>query len=346
MKIRVLLILVIVVTKTFSQVSVSSKHYGKVGKIDSKTFQRFKNTTTVFVLSKFYDQEAYKAILNEVWTVTPYIIADINNFNIEDYLNDDNSIVHIGAFQKEITRKSGSISIRRYIYIDFNMYDNEKILDKLKNITSKQKERKFQKILNKYEIPIARFYIYPKGDAWGDIDKVINDKIVITKSKIYSDDMFYNYNPGFLKNYFQKVNSLIESEQEYWLYDNSYLPELKNLSTTKLFVPSYLDNKINPTFYIPVGDKKEDYISKLFKNYTFEYEVMSEEHISAKILKGEEFYYVRYARMNSERFLEVVNSKTGEIIYRDYITGLSSNLKPKHIEDLKKKISKAIKKNN
>jgi hypothetical protein len=49
--------------------------------------------------------------------------------------------------------------------------------------------------------------------------------------------------------------------------------------------------------------------------------------------------------MNAERFLQIVNSKTGEIIYRNYMTGISYNLKSKHISDLNSKIIKSLKKN-
>ena len=47
--------------------------------------------------------------------------------------------------------------------------------------------------------------------------------------------------------------------------------------------------------------------------------------------------------MNAERFLQVVNSKTGEIIYRNYITGMSYNIKSKDIKELNDKIKKASK---
>ena len=62
-----------------------------------------------------------------------------------------------------------------------------------------------------------------------------------------------------------------------------------------------------------------------------------------KILNNEELYYLRYVRMNAERFLQVVNSKTGEIIYRNYITGMSYNIKSKDIKELNDKIKKASK---
>jgi hypothetical protein len=48
--------------------------------------------------------------------------------------------------------------------------------------------------------------------------------------------------------------------------------------------------------------------------------------------------------MNAEGFLQVVNSKTGEIIYRNYITGICYKLKLKQIKYLDRKILKASKK--
>lgn len=77
--------------------------------------------------------------------------------------------------------------------------------------------------------------------------------------------------------------------------------------------------------------------------YNYKYEVISDEELNNKILNNEELYYLRYVRMNAERFLQVVNSKTGEIIYRNYITGMSYNIKSKDIKELNDKIKKASK---
>ena len=75
----------------------------------------------------------------------------------------------------------------------------------------------------------------------------------------------------------------------------------------------------------------------------FSKSIISDEELNNKILNNEELYYLRYVRMNAERFLQVVNSKTGEIIYRNYITGMSYNIKSKDIKELNDKIKKASK---
>ena len=49
---------------------------------------------------------------------------------------------------------------------------------------------------------------------------------------------------------------------------------------------------------------------------------------------------MRYVQTNSEKFIQVVNSITGEVIYRDYIPGLSYKIKAKNLEYLNKVVTK------
>lgn len=126
------------------------------------------------------------------------------------------------------------------------------------------------------------------------------------------------------------------------MYKDDFLPELKKLTNNKLYIPSYMTIKYNGwTGKDSEGD--DENIQKIFKKYDYKYEVISDEELNRKILNNEELYYLRYVRMNAERFLQVVNSKTGEIIYRNYITGLSYKIKSKHIKELNSKIKKASK---
>jgi hypothetical protein len=160
---------------------------------------------------------------------------------------------------------------------------------------------------------------------------------------LYTGDVFFNYKLGFLKNYFQKINDLIKNEEVYWMYEDDYLPELKKLSNHKLYIPSYMTIKYNG-WKRQDSEKNDKNVEDIFKKYDYQYEIISDEDLNNKILNNQELYYLRYVRMNAERFLQVVNSKTGEIIYRNYITGLSYKIKSKHIKDLNKKIIKASKK--
>ena len=163
------------------------------------------------------------------------------------------------------------------------------------------------------------------------MEKVIN--------MLYNKDVFFNYKKGYLKNYFQKLNTLIDDEQTYWMYEEDYTPELKQLQTKKLYIPSYLTVKYNG-FTIEDMPNTNAYIDELFNKYTFDYEVISDEELNDKIMQNEELYYLRYVRMNNERFIQIVNSKNGEIVYRNYLTGLSYNIKSKNIKQINDKIKK------
>ena len=340
MKIKTILLILLIISQGYSQVSVGSKHIGKSSKFKKGVLEKFKNTETIFLLSNVYDKSVYEKVLNDSWNVTPYKIVDLENFNIEDYLSNKYSIAQLAGYKRIKQMKYGGFSISLYTFIDFKIYDSVKIFEKLNKLSPKKRTKKRQGIISAYSSNIARFYIFPKDDfirisLFRGMDEIANS--------FFTGDVFFNYKPGFLKNYFQKINSLIKNEEIYWLYKDDYLPELKKLANNKLYIPSYMAIKYNAWTQ---KDSKEDdeNINEVFKKYDYEYEIIADDELSNKIMKNEELYYLRYVRMNAERFLQVVNSKTGEIIYRNYITGLSYKIKSKHIKDLNSKIIKASKK--
>jgi len=339
MKLKFIFILFIITSQAFSQISVGPKHIGKPGKFKKGVLEKFKNTETIFLLSKVYDKAEYEKILKDSWDVTPYKIVSAEKFDIEDYLSDKYSIAQLGGFKRIKQMKSGGTSTSLFTYIDFKIYDSDKIYEKLNKLSPKKRAKKKSDIIDDYSLNIARFYIYPKDDFIRTSLSLDMDRIVYS---LFMEDVFFNYKPGLLKNYFQKVNNLIKKEEVYWMYKDDYLPELKKLKKNKLFIPSYMVIKYNG-WTGQDSEENEEGVQKVFKKYDYEYEIIPDDDLSDKIMNNEEFYYLRYVRMNAERFLQVVNSKTGEIIYRNYITGFSYSIKSKHIKDLNSKIIKALK---
>ncbi|CAA0177339.1 hypothetical protein [Tenacibaculum maritimum] len=334
MKLKVLLLLLITF-QSYSQVSVGRRHVGKSKKFKKGVLEKFKNTETIFLLSNIYEKEVYEKILKDSWNVTPYKVVDLESFEIENYLSSKYSVAQLAGL-----KRSGGGSTSLFTYIDFKIYDSDAIFKKLEKLSPKKRKKKKQDIINKNSSNIARFYIFPKDDfirtsLSSDIGKIVNS--------LFTDDVFFNYKPGFLKNYFQKINNLIKNEDIYWMYEDDYLPELKKLTNNKLYIPSYMTIKYSG-WMGQDSEEDDENIKDIFRKYDYGYEIISDEEISNKILNNEEFYYLRYVRMNTERFLQVVNSKTGEIIYRDYIMGLSYRIKSKHIKKLSRKIKKVSKK--
>ena len=322
-----------------AQISVGPKHAGKPGKFKKEDIEKFKKTKTIFVLSNQYEKGVYEDILKASWTVTPFEVVPASEFNFKDYLKDEYSIASLRGHRLDRVTKSGALVQYLHMYLEVNMYQNEALTKKLKQNAGK-KEKKLKKIIDKHKISFARFELFPKDDF-------IKTALISSNKEIMAatlnDDVFFNYKPGMLKNYLQKTNRLLQDEEIYWMYEDEQLSELKNLTTQTLYIPSYTKTKYNA---FTLSDKKQDEskIEKLYANYEFAHEFISDEKLNSKILENEEFYYLRYVRVNSQKFIEIVNSKTGEVIYRNYETGLAYNLKPKHIKELNKDIKKVAKK--
>tara|TARA_R100000935_G_scaffold8302_7_gene17553 strand:- start:190950 stop:191969 length:1020 start_codon:yes stop_codon:yes gene_type:complete len=337
MKLKILLLLLITF-QGYSQVSVGPRHIGKSKDFKGGVIEKFKKTETIFLLSNIYDKEEYEKILNDSWNVTSFKIVELEGFNIENYLSNKYSIAQLGGFKRIKQMKSGT-STSLFTYIDFKVYDSEKIFEKLDKLSPERRKKKRESIINDNSSNIARFYIFPKDDF---INTSLSKKMSEIVNSLYTDDVFFNYKLGFLKNYFQKINNLIKNEEIYWMYEDDYLPDLKKLATHKLYIPSYMNIKFNG-WTGQDSEADDNNIDDIFKKYEYQYEIISDDDLNNRILDNQELYYLRYVRMNAERFLQVVNSKTGEIIYRNYITGLSYKIKSKHIKDLNGDIKKALK---
>lgn len=333
MKLKLIIFLVFFSIENYAQISVAPRHIGPSGKFKKGVLKEFKNTETIFLLSNIFSREEYENILKDSWTVTPYKIVEPHELNLEDFYSGKYSIAQMSGFKR--IGKSTSL----FVYVDLKTYDSEAITKKLSKLSEKKREKKMQEILDDNSNNIARFYLFPKDDFIRTIYKPMNEIVI----SLFTEDVFFNYKPGFLKNYFQKMNNLLEDEEISWMYSKDYLPELKKLKSNKLYIPSYLTTKYQG-MYGSDSEEGNERIEKLFKNYSYEYEIIDTDLLSEKIMNKEALYYIRYVRMNAERFIQVVNSITGEIIYRDYMTGMSYNIKPKHINEINNKINKAVKK--
>jgi hypothetical protein len=368
MKIRILLFLFVLAFNYVSigQISVSSNTLGRVDEFKPEVFKNFKGTTTIFILSNIYDKAEYDKLLKSCWTVTPYKIVSANDFDYKDFLTKEYSFAHLIC---SVYEKDRSFFSRNNIKI--HLLDIDKINSKLED--TKGKYEKFLSLVNKNFIEIASFDLFANTEFLNRCNKSfgnsggfqlvmsnIEQRIYIYTKKmfpeenemknldfrndlkelVYEKKSFKNYNLGTLKNYFQKVNELLSKEQFYWMYEADKLPEIKNLKTATLYIPDY--NKIK---YRPVKmadeDKSEKDLTELFEDYPYKYEFISDKNLENKILNNEEIYYLRYVKVNSQKFFHIVNSKSGEVIYRDYDSGMSSyNIDNKDFKNLAKAIEK------
>ncbi len=314
----------------FSQISVSNNHNRNTKKLDTAVFNSFKKTETIFVLPSIINTETYNAILKEYWKITPYQLVDYKTFKFKNYPGNKYSFVYLDTSIKTID-KSRAINI--YIYANLDLFMRNK------DLKEKHKDKWFEK-----KTDIARVLLFPKNDFLKTLANA-RDKKSDLKKLTHENDVFYNFNAGYFKNYIQKIHQELtkqntKNNEPYYVYENDFLPEIKNLATATLYIPEYLGLKFNG-FRETNTNKNVNHIKKLFSAYDFEYRIVKNSELNTLIMENKDFYYAKFIRINTQRFLHIINAHTGEIIYRKYLPGIAYNLNSKHIANLNSKIKKA-----
>ncbi len=316
-----------------AQISVSSSHVGGVGAFKKGELKRLKGTTTIFVLSSKYDLAEYESILQDTWTVTPYKVMLHDDFSVLDYLTGDYTFASISGFVKQTSKSS-------YVhgYLDIYMYDQEAVAKFVKKSKPEKKNfnDKFNDALNDAKIPIARVELHPTIEFIAAATRGINS--TESRKLLYSGDAFHTYQLGMLKNNLQKINSLIAEEKTMWMYGSDKTPEIKNLKKATLYLPDYLKIKRN-AFAFANSQRDDKDVANLMEDYPYKYEFLTEQQMTDKILEGQDMYYLKFTCVNGQKFVHVVNGKTGDLVYREYGT-MSYNIKSGDFKDLRKAIDK------
>ncbi|WP_433764891.1 hypothetical protein [Flavobacterium ginsenosidimutans] len=324
--------------QNFAQVAITSSDRGANDEFEKGELEKFKSTTTVFVLPQVNSKEDYEKILKETWTVTPFKVVEYKDFNILDYIDGTYSIAKFIGDRVETSK--GTV----YIHTNFairvlNKEKFDKGLAKLKS-DDKKYNRKLNDLLNENMKYVARVPLCANNSFLGEAMAARSDeKISILYEKMYTENSFTNTNLGMLKNYFQLINQLINAGEHIGLYDDFVKPEVKKLKDNTLYIPEAYMMEYNPWKGTEkLRDEKD--LKKLVEDYKYKYQFIRDEDLKRKILNNEEIYYLRYVSMNGNKYLQVVNAKTGDGVYYFYGAGFAYNLKDNDFKDLSKAISK------
>ncbi|TDW45967.1 hypothetical protein EV144_107160 [Flavobacterium sp. 270] len=332
---RILLVMMLVLSiKNYSQVAVTSSYRGANEEFKKGELEKFKSTTTIFVLPQLNKKEDYEKMLKEVWTVTPYKIVDFKDFNIADYKDGTYSIAKIFGYLysqgKDVTFKT-DFTIR--------IFDKEKFdkgFNKLKP-DDKKFNRKLNELFNENSINIARIPLSIKGKFLLDARDAVDYGDIY--DRMYTEQNFTNTNLGMLKNYFQQINKIISKGEHFGLYDNLATPEIKNLKDNTLYIPEAYMLRFNPWKGTEKLRDEED-LKKIFQEYKYKYQFISDENLEKKIINNEEIFYLRHVRISGSKCLAVVNAKTGDPVYYIYDGGFEYNLEDSDFKNISKAISK------
>lgn len=335
---RILLIVLLVFSlKNYAQVAVSPSSRGANEEFEKGELEKFKKTTTIFVLPQLNKKEDYEKILKEVWTVTPYKIVDFKDFKWQDYLDGSYSFANfvgdIMSTSKGTTYVHTNLAIRIF---DKDKYD--KGANKLKS-DNKKYDEKLKDLLNENLLYVAKVPLCVTNKflqaAMGFGPK---EERADLYSKMYVEPSFTNTNLGMLKNYFQVLNTGLEKNEHYGLYDPFINPEIKNLKESTLYIPEAYMMQYNPMrLSEKLRDEKD--LKKLLEDYKYKYQFIRDEDLEKKILNNEDIYYLRYVSMNGNKYLQVVNAKTGNPSFYYYDT-LAYNLKDDDFEKISKAVAK------
>lgn len=297
-----------------AQVSVGARLSGPYKDFPKGTYKEIANKKTIFVVDDL-DITAYENMLKDVWTVNDYEVIERSAFkaNKKSYISDKYVISEVvGVVNTRTNTQTGSTTTSVYVYqFLYHYHSKKKDGSKLKRRT------------------IAGVFLTADGET---INKTIASQTFANLDKDY-----HNYGLGYLKNYFQLINRELKNEGYYFAYDSDEnKKELRKLKKATLYVPDYLKSKLNA---FTGTDSEKENPDDLFKKYDYSFEWISKDALNEKILnaKDEDLFYISWVRANSQKFVNVINARTGEIIYEDYEV-LAYNIKKNDISRLASKI--------
>lgn len=320
MKHLLILFLIIQTATVNSQVYVGIRdYYGEKTKPNSpKLIERIKGSKILFILPDIFSKEDYEKVLSTSWKFGEYELVPIKEFNENKskYLKVSTVVAEYNGILKTVNYNNPDKIIKQneYVFIDIHFY----IVD---NVKVGKKETTYEKT---YFGNISFTPDYPKlrNDGFYNYTDI-------------SPNYLRNYKLGYLKNYFSLFSTkLLANTLQDGYADFENKAELMKLKTQKLYIVENVKQK-------NLGFNRDDRdLNELTSDYQYPKLFLSEEELNAKILAGEEFYYLFYNQDNSKKIISVVNSKSGELIYNT-LERMSFVIKDKDFKELNKVISKS-----
>lgn len=309
----------------------------------NETLEKFKSSETIFIFSNLIEKSQMEEFLKHSWSFTPFKVVSIEDFNIGTYLDGNYSFATYNNYEIVFNRQGNSKRTFNNYSFNFFLIDKEKYL----KTEAKNKSKKNYKF-NKYNvfshdiISLGSFFLnandyilFPTKNHTRDKELFLED----VYNHFYNSEFFYDNNSGFLQNNLQLINYYFQNNIKVSpLKELETLSEIQKLKSEKLVIPYevYVFYDIEIAF----NPAKENDFSKLKKDYNYDYQVLKSKEISDKILKGEEFHFIRYTLIETEKIIQIVNSKTGKVIYSKRFSGMRPTFPEKAFIDISKDISK------
>ena len=165
---------------------------------------------------------------------------------------------------------------------------------------------------------IVRSELFLSSITWaGEI--TFTDLGISTKS--FGSD-FLNGSKGRLRNVVQFINAKVAAGQEVALKkDQENTPDLERLKKETLFLVNYW---YGPGTYqkepMKPGSAEEKYFKKLTADYPHPHQWITLPELEQKLsAPTEDFFYLSYVQSSADKMVSVVNGRTGDIVYYEFV---------------------------
>jgi len=293
--------------------------FSQIAITNAAEITKIKQGTTFFAMS---DPSAPKAkafveAIKKAWTLSK--VECIKYTDVEKNIAPNNSFVTITA--NMTTSNSTTSPTETHIYLELWTTNGKYTYDPKKRRHFNQADK----------ITVATLELFPDFSTQ-------NNPSSLYKMDYSAEGHLKNWGAGIIANYMQQLILLLD-KAEARLANATFLnkEELKKMSGATLIIPDYTLIK----FARNSDDESKKYDEKeIFEGFSQSYKVIPIAELNDKIQNtSSPFYYLLLIKTNSDKYVTITNSLTGEIIYSTY-SGSSSNLKSADLKELQKVLLK------
>lgn len=274
------------------------------------------------------EAQAFIEVYKEHWTLSKFEF--IKYSEIDKHLTPEASFFSIGGFA---TKSQFRTMTSNGVIRDGISFEHTHLFLELwtidEKVFNKGRRKKVRRIKDDDRIRIARIELFTDFLTLSQPENIYN-------TSYDGAEHIRNWGPGILKNQLQALNHYASIGEEKDLYEETFKEEaVLELANEVLYIPDYTLIKFNSF----TGDESKLHDEEeLFEDYEPEYKLIDTEALNAKILESDTaFFYLIYIKSSTDKFISVINSKTGEIIYSIY-TPVSYNIKSRDFRNLSRDI--------
>ena len=302
---------------------------GRAGSLDDDDLAMFKKSTTIFVVQAGDKgrMEDFNKSIADVWKITPYRV--ITPDSLRFFQGRNYSWFTFGGFTVEHRSPSMSYS-NTHISYDLTIPEY-----------NKRGEQKGRTIL-------AGFILSPDMESVMDLSaprstfegrKARERREEQEASTLNRTAAYSNWGPGQIRGYLKAINDNLSAHERHGMFEElSDDQRLRALKNDTLYLPSYLNVKLNPFTGSERAKNDGDADEDVNKVYPYPHRYVSKEELENMLVHATKpIYHLIYVRSSTNKFVSVVEAKSARIIYSEF-HNVSYNFKNKDL----KKLAKAI----